>query len=197
MVDPEFEKSESLASLETQLKLAGKKVGRDAAITALSAVVEFINSIPRLESQSLALPLVLLASALNDLDQGQRVPMLTPTKGFTNRHPDPGAHKMVRAYAIFAVDELIRFGMSVETACNFVVNCLTRAKMPLGRNFSWKTIQGWRENASRRSANDQQADTLAALREKRRYPDGMSLARVKMGIKQNLLQIIPRVQAGL
>jgi hypothetical protein len=198
MVDPEIDKT--LAALQGGLKSADEESGRDASSTALRAVIEFVNAIPTLASQNLALPLVHLLSALQDLDSGRVAPMLAPAKGFDNRKPDAGMRKVQRAFAIFAVDELRRFGMSTEAACLFVVDVLKEAGVAIGGRRGapeWKTIRAWRDDTTRRRPEDQQASVLAALRDEGRLADDMPLAEVQRALTSLLVPRLRALQKGL
>jgi len=131
MVSPEFEKAlfEGLQSLEATLKAAKDEMQTDcrgAAITSLQGVVEFINSIPRFESLNLSCPLTAVMAALHDLNVGRVGAMVTPTAGFDNRKPEASFRKVIKAYAIFGVEQLKDAGMTTEEACKFVASELAR-----------------------------------------------------------------------
>jgi hypothetical protein len=78
---------------------APKGTRSGAAITALQAVIAFVNSIARFESINLALPLIQLAAAIHDLDQGRQAPMLVPNS--TARGIISKSHKSVEGWPKF------------------------------------------------------------------------------------------------
>jgi hypothetical protein len=135
VVSKEFEQHlvAALEALESGLIAANAAMEhqRKGAIAALSATIEFINSIPRWESQSLAMPLVGLLAALAALDSGRTVPMLQPST-IKNRPPEPPFRKVRRAAIIHCLNLLIDAGMEVEKACKFVAPLVRKAGMPIG-----------------------------------------------------------------
>jgi hypothetical protein len=84
--------------------------------TALAAAIVFINSIPRLQAKYLSLPLDMLSAALMDLDSGQVVPLLQAAS-VEHRPPEAIFRRIIKAFVISAIDELILAGMSMEAAC--------------------------------------------------------------------------------
>ncbi len=206
MVSPEFERllTDSLQSLEATLKEAQGEMPTDcrgAAITALQGVIAFIESIPRLESQSLTLPLSALMAALHDLDNGRVVKIVQKKSApeLCNRPPDAGFRNVVKAYAIFAVDELHSRHMPVDEACKFVARQLEQAQVPIGGKTgtpSWKTVRTWRSEVSRRRPNDQLRHTLEALRSEGRFTSNMPIESLKTALAARLRETLPKLRAA-
>jgi hypothetical protein len=203
-MSPDFEKHllNSFIDLEEGLKNAMSKGAidcRDSAILALQGIISFINSIPRLESQTLAFPLVRLLSALKDLENGQQVPLLTPTR-FGNRPPEPGMRAVIKAYSVFATDCLMGRGEKLEDACKFVAAILSDGNIPSGKRADtpyWKTVKGWRSDRSRRSAHRQLTDTYNALSKECPYPATVPLSEIKKDLKTRLHAVVERCRRGL
>jgi hypothetical protein len=173
---------------------------RGGAITALQTVIEFTDAITTGNSQSHTLPLTALLSALNDLDSGRVGPMLKPKKGVDNRKPDAGFRKVQRAAAIFSVDQLITAGMKVEDACKIVAALLQKGGMPIEGRFdspAWRTVRGWRYDATKRRADDQEANALATLRAECAIPDGTPLEQVKEVIARIMTSFLKGWSRGL
>ena len=203
-MNPEFKKHllKSLIDLEQSLQHAASKEALDArasVILALKSVILFINSISRLESQTLAIPLVRLLSALDGLDKGQQEPLLTPTQ-FGNRPPEPGNRAVIKAYSVFATDCLMRapHKEKLDDACKFVAVILINENIPSGGRANtpyWKTVKGWRSDRSRSS--EQIADTYNALSNECQYPETMPLGEIKKSLKILLPAVVKRWSTGL
>jgi hypothetical protein len=204
MVDQDLEKLQfsPLQALEEKLRSAEKEIAensRGAAITALQGTIDFINSVPHFEPDNLALPLAQLMAALHDLDCGRVVPMVKPTQ-VDNRKPEASFRKVIRAFAIFCIEELMNHGMLLEEACKFVTQELVQAKVPIGGQRDtrdWKTIKGWRYDHTRLGANDQEHKTLEGLRRECQFPQEMPLEQLKDRLSKLLPIILPKTQAGL
>lgn len=205
MVSPEFERlpTDSLQALETALRAAQTEMLNDcrgAAITALQGVIEFINKMPAFESKSLSLPLTALMAELHDLDTGRVGKIVQPKSApeLGHRRPDASLRNVIKAYAIFAVDELHSHGSSVDEACKFVAPLLEQAGVSIGGRAaaqSWKTVRTWRSDVSRRRPNDQLRHTLEALRNEARYPLDMPIDQVKTKLARGLRETLPQLPA--
>jgi hypothetical protein len=204
MVSPDFERllAHTLQSLEGKLKLACEKMrdnSREGATTALEGVIEFINSIPRLEAQTLALPLVGRMAQLRDLDQGRVGTMLSAAVGFDNRHPDASFRKVIKAYAIFSINQLHDHGMKIDKCCKFVAINLEQSGVPIGARAStpsWRTVKNWRYDVKKHDSEGQLRHTLEAL-DAECKSEGMTLAEVKKRLARLLPMILPPTQAIL
>lgn len=203
--DTEYLPSGSLQTLKGKLRSAQAEFQTDcrgAAITALQGVIDFINKIPAFESNKLSLPLTALMAALHDLDTGRVGKIVRPKKApeLRNRPRDASFRNVVKAYSIFAVDELHGHGMPVDHACKYVTAELERAGVPIGGRSntpSWKTVRTWRNDVSRRRADDQLRNTLDALKNECRFPSDMPLAQLKSQLVQKLRGTLPILQASL
>ena len=162
-----------LASLErlelglTKALAAVAESERQAAITAVDAVLEYIVSIPEWEGRDLGGPLWQLLTALKDLEFGRVGSMLAPNPAVRNRKPDAGIRKIVKAYALFCVDILRRSGWSVTDGCKIVANTLQANGFPLGgrtESPSWKSVNGWRDRFTKLAKDDQTRETFEGLK---------------------------------
>jgi hypothetical protein len=159
----------NIQRLEAGLRAANaqlKEKSRDAAVTALHAVMDFIHSVPALIDQNLGTSIWALLAALEDLNHGRVVAMLAPAQ-VGSRKREASIRKVAKAYAIFAVDILRSAGSSVPEACRFVAKELKRAGIVLGGRQTtpdWKSIKSWRDRISRLPATDQERHTLEGLR---------------------------------
>lgn len=140
---------------------------RNAAKVALEAFLEFIISVPGWDRRGLGDPVFCVLTALEDLDHGRVVSMLSPNPKVRNRKPDAVMRKIFKAYAVFCVDVLCRAGFSVADGCRFVAEVLRENNFPLrGRAESapWKIVSGWRDGITKLAENDQVRLTLEDLR---------------------------------
>jgi len=191
-------------ALETGLRSSCEEFqinSRGGAIRALQAVLKFLRSVPRLEEQSLTLPVTALLAALADLDSGQTVPMLKPAQ-WSNRPVDPRFRKVIRSCAICSVRALRRFGMPKTEACKFMADQLKQHEIPLGGRLNtpgWKTVEYWVGDSSKRAAEDQERHTTDALTLEfhRALADLGTIAEVTQKIERLLASMLPRLQAGV
>lgn len=138
-------------------------------------------------------------AGLHDLNYGRVGAMLTPTR-FGNRPPDPSFRKVIKAYAIFSVDELKSHGMPLNDACRFLAKLLEQANIPIGARPctpSWRTVKTWRNEVTRLGPNDQERHTLEALRAQCSFPQDMPIDELKKLVAQLLSVILPATQASL
>jgi hypothetical protein len=172
---------------------------RGGAITALQAVWNFCDALPRWQTINLSLPITALMSALHDLESGQVVPMLKP-KVENHRPPEAGFRKVERAVAIFSVEQIVATGPTIEQACRFVVALLKRGGMPVGgrgETQEWETIRTWRYETTRRDPDDQERDALKAFTNECAISPGMPLDEVKGLITRNLVSFLKAWSVGL
>jgi hypothetical protein len=177
----------------TEAKIEMALAPRAGAMTALQAMIGFVQKISDWEAKGLCFPLTILLSALNDLNSGRTVPLLQPKEGIDNRRPDSGFKKVMRAASIHAAEQLQENGMGMVEACKFVADILKRENIKLGGRTStpaWRTVRGWRYDTTRRGPNDQEAHTLAAFRAEARIPEGLSLEQVKSGVERALVAFL-------
>lgn len=143
-----------------------KEDGRRAAIAALEAVMEFLDSVPPLSDQNLATAIWALRAALEDLNHGRVVAMLAPTQ-VGSRKREASMRKVAKAYAIVGVDILRREGSSIPEACRFVAKELKHLGFALGARPDtpdWRTVEGWRDRITKLAATDQERETLEEIR---------------------------------
>jgi hypothetical protein len=159
-----------LAELEGGLSLALAQVTEDsrhAAMTALEAVLSFIDSIPEWERRDFEAPLWTLLCALDDLDYGRVHPMLSPNPAVHNRKPDSNVRKVAKGHAVICVDVLRRSGLSVTEACRFVAQTLQHHDFRLGGELGsppWKIVNGWRNRLTKLPINDRMRQVVNDLR---------------------------------
>lgn len=144
-----------------------KESGREAAIAALRAVMEFIDSVHALSDQNLGTSIWTLLAALEDLNHGRVVAMLAPTRKVPSRRPDPSIRKVVKAYASCCVDVLRKADLSIPEACRVVAKELKGAGFALGGRQGtpdWRIVEGWRDRVTKLPATDHERETLEGLR---------------------------------
>ena len=154
--DIEIELPRLLVQLEARLITArtefdhGEHGGRIGTIAAVAAAVEFIMGIDRLREQDLARPLAMLLGALNDLDDGRQMHLLTPTV-HGNRPPDSHAAQAICAYAAWTMDCLMHLGISRSDSASKVARALEAADFSFGqyRGSPRKTVASWRDRLKR------------------------------------------------
>jgi hypothetical protein len=135
------------------------------------------------------------------LNLGRVVSIVAP-KEFDNRTPEASFRKIVKAYAIFSIDQLVDHGSPVDEASKFVTTKLEEARVPIGGRLgtpAWKTVKTWRYDAARPSTKDQDQlrDTLETLRQECCFPHGMPLEQLKTALAQLLGERLPQLQEGL
>jgi hypothetical protein len=136
-------------------------------MTALDAILRFIDSVPDWDRRNFETPIWALLAALKDLDDGRVVPMLAPNPKVRNRKPDPSMRKIIKAYAVCYVDILRRAGLSVTESCRVVAHELKQQNIPLGGRVGsppWKTVNGWRNGLTKLPIDHQMRETVDGLR---------------------------------
>jgi hypothetical protein len=162
--------SGNLEKLESGLREALTQFRTDqrrSVVTALEAILDFIDSVPEWERAQLGMPLWALLAALKDLDSGRAVSMLSPDPNVRNRKPDSSLRKNVKAWAVICVDILIGACLSVMEACRFVAHRLDVLNVPVGGRTdtpSWKTVKGWRNGVTKLPPNDPAREVIDGLR---------------------------------
>jgi hypothetical protein len=155
----------ALAHLEASLRDALRHRGiddRKAAGDALRAVLEFIYTQPRLTRQGCHYPLFDLLAALDDLNQGRIAPMLH-AKFFGNRPPEGARFQQAKAFALFAIEQLVDQGETKTSACQKVAEVWNRAVPDYSR--SAETIRSWNTRLSRLPSDAYVRVALTALRQ--------------------------------
>jgi hypothetical protein len=114
---------------------------RKSYIGALLSMARFIDQILGIEAAN---PVLDLAVALSDLEQGARPPLLEPSPSAEER-PDPSAEWEERTNAALALECLVRCREDIDVAAG---------KLARSRKFEAKTLINWRrELMSGRVAN--------------------------------------------
>lgn len=174
MVDAAQAMLAALEQLERRLQQAKARFdtsgrgGREGAIVAVGAAIEFVLRVDRLRDQDLAVPLAVLMGALNDLDDGRQAEILTPAT-FSNRHPDDWLTRSIHAHAAATLELLMRQGFGRDEAAAHIARSLKRAGFRFGqrRGDPKNTVINWRaklntEKAARFDA-DQYRDLLESV----------------------------------
>jgi hypothetical protein len=193
----------ALIELGDDLLAAQEQMGlnsRGGAITALQAMIQFVNSFPDWEAKNMSLPLTMLLSALDDLDSGRVVKMLTPKEAIDNRKPDAGVRKVQRAASIFCIEQLRGLGVRSEDACKFVADVLEKAGVAIGGRRDtppWRTVRSWQYDTTKRPVEDQESHTLSAFRRDFGLPEGISVEEAKRRIRRDLTLMVSIFSLGL
>jgi hypothetical protein len=134
---------------------------RAAVKAALEAVLQFLHHTqPQWTGDQIHRPLVDLFAALSDLDMGRRVPLLEPTR-FGNRHPDAWLLKMKQAWAIFAIERLVRMGENATIASKKVAAIWNQCA---GETRKWPTLKSWYDRRNKLPEEDTAFVALINLR---------------------------------
>jgi hypothetical protein len=144
-----FGKLEDRLHEQNTLLASATDGGRTAARLSIAAIMDFIDSEPRLAGKGLNLLLGHLLVALTDLDEGARPKMLLPAKRVAGRRPDAGMISGIRAYTAFTMDILIELGCSEEEAARKVDRVLERSSISVKQRSkeripTWKSVREWR-----------------------------------------------------
>jgi hypothetical protein len=116
-IDPRDPNLEQLEAGLSRALAQSSESSRGAAMTALDAILRFIDSVPDWDRRNFETPIWALLAALKDLDDGRVVPMLAPNPKVRNRKPDPSVRKVVKGHAVICVDILRRSKWKGRTSC--------------------------------------------------------------------------------
>jgi hypothetical protein len=124
---------------------------RLAAITALAAVLDFLETIPGARKQGLKQPLQRLLIALTDFEEGKTSVFFVrgPWQG-KGRAPESREYIFMKANAAAAMQFLMRSGKKRQEAATLVARWLdARGHCRRGRapSITWRTVAGWRDEA--------------------------------------------------
>jgi hypothetical protein len=142
--------------LATALYLDGQDerdptVRRQAAMHALRAIIEFLESIDDFKRVPLTLPFEGLFSALGEADKGTADPLLEPRRP-DHRPPDTESETHLKAYAAVAMSLRMRCGDKEQQAGEKVAKVLSDAGFRLpgerGRRPNATTIKNWRSKCT-------------------------------------------------
>lgn len=147
-------------TLERLHCLLGKSQEPDSArsqtLCALHAVIDFIRHLPGFEG--LDKPLLPLAFALHDAENGKAHPLLVPSP-VSHRPPDARSKQLVRTTAAVAMELLMQSGERKNAAAARVSKALRKhgSTGHHGIRPSSSTVASWRERASDPHSNDSMA----------------------------------------
>jgi hypothetical protein len=135
--------------------------GRKAALMALAGVCEFIETVDVFRERHLVNPLVVLGTALADLDKGAVAPMLQP-RFLGHRTPETSGRRYVKTYAAATMQILMDIGFPLRESAECVAGLLRYHGFSLPgrqrqREVRWFTVAGWREELKRAPVEDQAA----------------------------------------
>jgi len=135
-----------------ELFAQGHNSGRDGAIAAQSAVVEFLMRFQN--TNHLRQPLVAVLNALVSLEDGAPLPLLVPRKRKAGRRPSSPANQCDKGLAVATVTRLQECGIDKKGACGMVAKVCRDAGLKPERsgaragstpNISGRTVSGWLE----------------------------------------------------
>jgi hypothetical protein len=144
---------------------SGPSSGRLAALLAVNAAFEFIESFNELRELHLTAPLTDLAAALADLDRGITSPMFkrSPKSGYR----DSFSRDMLKGASAAVMSILMaKGGLGRDEAAKRVADKLRREGVTLGgrRQLNWGTVAAWRDQVREQEQN---ADNMAVMTYKR------------------------------
>jgi hypothetical protein len=107
--------------------------------------------------------LVDLFAGLIDRDKGRLAPLLSPTKSEDsgNRHTDAALLQMMQGCAIFAIEQLVKMGNSVEDSKEQVTKIWNKRS---GEPRKSGTIKSWYNRRDKRGKDDLAFEALTNLR---------------------------------
>ncbi len=165
---------------------------RASVVLALDAIIGFVDSHAAFAEKGLSAPIHALIFAIEDLENGSVAPFLAAQKS-DNRHPEPKAKKIMKAYAIICVDYLKSRGMDVPQASRAVAAALEQADYPIdGKQYStsWKTVKNWRDGNSKLASRDQDFSIVAELRAQAPFPADLTLDEARSHVTQLLCRMV-------
>jgi hypothetical protein len=141
--------------LQDKLQEASLLEGRDAAIEALSAIMEFLSTISGPDELQHQRPINALLSALMSLNDGKVLPLLEPVRR-SGRSRNSVAQEGAKATAVFVVKRLCEIGMDVNEAYEKVALVCRKAGVRPGRKgaanqkgeMTARTVREWCEAIS-------------------------------------------------
>jgi hypothetical protein len=130
--------------------------GRIAAIMALNAVDELIDTIDDSKASNLALPLAMLSSALADLGKGLVARMLEPRKLSGGRPVATHTREIVKGAAAACMSMLMIIGYTRTEAAKSVKAVLSRNGFALGgrQELTWRSVATWRDQFAQATKGD-------------------------------------------
>jgi hypothetical protein len=185
-----------LKLLESGLLKAEAQLGadmREASMTALCAVVDFIDTVRGWEHLNLSKPLWMLAAALKDLEDGRAVEMLRPNPAVRNRKPDGTMRNMAKAYALYGVDILRDAGETTGEACRVVARQFEGAGICIGKRPttpSWKVVKGWRDRLSKLGKANHCSQIIEALGRDAAPENRLSRSQARIYVAGKLKQLL-------
>ena len=151
--------------LETlrKAKALYEQQSRMGCLLALNGVIEFLRQTEEVAEEDLHVPLVVLAAALADLDDGTPTPLLTLSRK-RGQAPADTATKAYWALAGHAMDSFVRTGLSKRAAATEVARVFQLLGLTTGqgKRVTAATVMNWREKVQTYPNNP---DTGAFYRE--------------------------------
>jgi hypothetical protein len=176
--------------------------GRDGVSKALAAIWRFVALFERPFSESLYVPLIVLASDLDALDRGTVSPLLRPTVRRSGRASSTQVRAGLRGYAAGTAARLAEFGVPREQqANNQVAKLLVRLGMKPERGsgqITARTVRLWRKEIA--AGRDKYAaiiyDRMFADDERQRFlvlPSDQARRAVALNLLAGFVQaVLPR-----
>jgi hypothetical protein len=173
--------------------------GRQAAITSLMGVVDYLESLGDFKRDGVTEPLVQLLAALNQVQEGRAHPMLTPARQ-QNRTKDNVFQATLKGWAAAAMELGLRAHQPWKEAAGAVADELTQAGCRLrslrtDKFATFQTVKNWRQTIVHQSPQRSQgarafAGAIAAAEKLDLAPaDAMkrTLAQIRAFVQQNEL----------
>ena len=134
----------------------GGRAGAHAAVNASAALATELYG----KESALALPLITLGAALDDLTRGTQHEMLKIVST-TGRRPDTKMRQVARAYSAITMEFLMRGKFSREEAAREVARHLNKRGVDTPGytyDLTWKTVATWRDELNNPDNDDNAAN---------------------------------------
>ena len=128
----------------------------EICLDALVAVKRFVDVNPTVAQKGITRPLGMLAASILDLTLGSTPALLKPNPNITGRPKSVSGTVTLQATGAACAEILIWCGLSVESACKYVLKVLEKEKQvnaPASKPVTWRTIKRWRDEMGGRNSD--------------------------------------------
>lgn len=148
--------NESLGDFAQSLQYAlsiykkGGHSGRDGASACLITINLFLSMFEIIDKDNLMIPLNVLISALNSLNDNNQLPILTPVPS-TGRAKSSYMRSILEGWAVVTVERIMAMGIPLDEACQKVASFLDKAGVKPTRgntSISARTVRNWKQRAA-------------------------------------------------
>jgi hypothetical protein len=177
--------------------------GRAGAVAALNAIAKYLNSIDRFRQAILIQPIVAVASALIDLDDGSIHPMMKAekTKG---RRPSSTVRSAMRAHSAGTMHLLMNCGFKRQEAAIAIASYLIKLGVETGGHhhiLTWRTVAGWRDKLNKASADTLEKEIYrnfvsTSMPQLKSSLDGKSMPAIKRELLKRFGAVLATLKAN-